>query len=92
MPLVSLIGNGSIKVYMYGNDYGAPHIHVRHGDVWCKVAIGDGSMIAGDLRGRQRRLVQAWIQRLGVICWRHGNGRSAANIPAGLPSSEERWH
>ena len=63
MPLVSLIGNGSIRVYMYGNDHGAPHVHVRHGDVWCKVAISDGSMIAGDLRGRQRRLILAWTER-----------------------------
>jgi hypothetical protein len=63
MPLVCLIGNGSIRVYMYGKDHGAAHIHIRHGDVWCKVAVSDGRIIAGEMRGRQRRLVLSWVER-----------------------------
>ena len=66
MPLIYLISNGSIMVYMYGNDHGVPPVHVRHADVWSKVGIGNGSVIAGDLRGRQRRVAQAWVERRRV--------------------------
>lgn len=63
MPLICLINQGSIRVYLYANDHGVPHIHVRYGNVWSAVAISDGSIIAGDLRGRPRRTVPAWVER-----------------------------
>lgn len=63
MPLICLISQGSIRVYLYANDHGAPHIHVRYRNAWTVVAIGDGSILAGDLRGRPRRTVLAWVER-----------------------------
>ena len=63
MPLVCLILGGSIRVYLYSNDHGPPHIHVRHGNVWSTVAISDGSIMIGDLHGRQRRSVESWVKR-----------------------------
>lgn len=48
---------------MYGDDHGVPHIHVKHGAIWVKVAINDGSIMAGGLHGRQRRLVESWVKR-----------------------------
>ena len=50
-------------MYLYGNDHGPPHIHVRYRNVWSTVAISDGGIIAGDLRGRPRRLVQSRVER-----------------------------
>ena len=63
MPLICLINQGSIRVHLYANDHGVPHIHVRYRNVWSSVAISDGSIIAGDLRGRPRRTVEAWVER-----------------------------
>ncbi len=61
MPEVCRIDGGSLRFYIYSNEHGVPHIHVRYGGLWAKVAIGDASYIAGELPGRQRRLVQLWI-------------------------------
>ena len=61
MPEVCRIDGGSLRFYIYSNEHGAPHVHVRYGSVWVKVAIGDASHIVGELPGRQRRLVQLWI-------------------------------
>ena len=63
MPLICLISQGSIRVYLYANDHGVPHIHVRYRNGWTVVAISDGSILAGDLRGRPRRTVLAWVER-----------------------------
>ena len=63
MPLICLISQGSIRVYLYANDHGVPNIHVRYRNCWTVVAIGDGSILAGDLRGRPRRTVLAWVER-----------------------------
>ena len=61
MPEVCRIANGSLRMCIYYSEHGAPHIHVAYGDIWAKVAISDGSFVAGRLPGRQRRLVKSWI-------------------------------
>lgn len=61
MPEVGRTDGGSLRFYIYSNEHGAPHVHVRHGGVWVTVAIGDTSNIIGELTGRQRRLAQLWI-------------------------------
>ena len=61
MPEVGRTDGGSLRFYIYGNEHGAPHVHVRYGGSWVKVAIADTSNIIGKLTGRQRRLVRLWI-------------------------------
>ena len=61
MPEVGRIDGGSLRFYIYSNEHGAPHVHVRYGSIWVKVAIGDTSNITGKLLGRQRRLAKLWI-------------------------------
>ena len=61
MPEVCRIDGGSLRFYIYSNEHGTPHVHVRYGGIWVKVAIADASNIIGELPGRQRRLVQGWI-------------------------------
>ena len=62
MPEVCQIDRGSLKVCVYYNEHGTPHVHIEYGGVWSKVAISDGSIIAGGMPGRQRRLVQSWLE------------------------------
>ena len=62
MPEVCRLAKGSIKVCIYTNEHGEPHIHVEYDSVWVKVAIGDGRIIAGNLPKRQRRLVRKWLE------------------------------
>ena len=61
MPEVGRIDGGSLRFYIYSNDHGVPHVHVRYGGIWVKVAIGDTSHLIGKLPGRQRNLAQEWI-------------------------------
>ena len=61
MPEVGRTDGGSLRFYIYSNEHGTPHVHVRYGGVWAKVAISNAQFIAGELTGRQRRLAQAWI-------------------------------
>ncbi len=62
MPEVCRIDGGSLKLCVYYKEHGAPHIRVEYGGVWVKVAINDGSLIAGKLPGHQRRLVKYWVE------------------------------
>ncbi len=66
MPEVCRIDHGSLKLWIYYNDHRPPHIHVEYSSVWVKVAIIDGSFMAGKLPGRQRRLVKSWTERRRV--------------------------
>lgn len=61
MPEVGRIYGGSLRFYIYSNEHGAPHVHVKYGGIWVKVAIADTSNIIGELTGQQRRQAQLWI-------------------------------
>ena len=79
MPEVCRLAKGSIKVCIYTNEHGEPHIHVEYDSVWVKVAIGDGRIIAGNLPKRQRRLVRKWLGTGARMPWKLGAGRNEAN-------------
>ena len=63
MPEVCRIDKGSLRLCIYYNEHGEPHLHVEYGGVWAKVAITDGRILAGNLPRRQRRLVQSWAEK-----------------------------
>ena len=49
-----------IVIRMYWSEHGAPHFHVRRGEVSAKVEIATGRIIAGHLARRDHRLVRRW--------------------------------
>ena len=58
MPQISTFYG--IVITMYFSEHGAPHFHARHGEVWAKVEIATGRIVAGRLSRRDRRLVRKW--------------------------------
>jgi len=50
-----------IRIYIQFNDHPPPHIHVYFGEHEAKVAIHDGSLIAGWLPRSVYRRVRQWI-------------------------------
>lgn len=40
----------------------SPHIHAEYGEAEATFSIAGAELIDGDLPGRQRRLVSAWIE------------------------------
>lgn len=46
-------------ITMYHGDHRPPHFHVSYGDQRAQVHI-DGTILAGSLPRRQRRLIQRW--------------------------------
>ena len=50
-------------MYLYDNKrHHLPHIHVRHGEDNAVIGIPDGEVIEGELKRKQMRLVQAWVE------------------------------
>ena len=85
MPEVGRTDGGSLRFYIYSNEHGTPHVHVRYGGVWAKVAISqrEQQFLAGELTGRQRRLVaRHGLMTIEMICSTLGTERNVANIPA----------
>ncbi len=63
MPAISMFYG--IIVYMYFFDdqkHHAPHLHAEYGEMEGIFSIGDAELIEGNLPGKQRRLVSAWIE------------------------------
>ena len=52
-----------VTMYFFDNTrHHRPHIHVKYQDQEAVFGIPDGDLIEGDLRSRQTKLVQAWIE------------------------------
>ncbi len=66
MPEVSAFYG--IHIYIQFNDHAPPHVHAYYGDHEAKVAIGDGSLIAGSLPAAAHRRVRRWValRKLGA--------------------------
>lgn len=61
MPIVSVFLG--ITVRMYFADHPPPHVHVAYQGFEAIVSIDDGSVIAGALPPRVRRLTAEWLER-----------------------------
>jgi len=62
MPTISMFYG--ILVLIYYEDTSRPHkphIHVRYQGQKASIAIEDGSVLAGEIPGRQLRMVQVWM-------------------------------
>ncbi|MBI1264649.1 MAG: DUF4160 domain-containing protein [Alphaproteobacteria bacterium] len=60
MPIISVFFG--ITIRMYFGDHPPPHIHVVYQGHEALIAISDGSLVAGSLPVRARRLVDDWIE------------------------------
>ncbi|MDR0883409.1 MAG: DUF4160 domain-containing protein [Oscillospiraceae bacterium] len=61
MPELSRFQGISIKMlYADVKQHNKPHIHVFYGEYSASVGI-DGSLLSGDLPGKQLQLLRAWI-------------------------------
>ncbi len=63
MPTISMF-YGILVTLLYEDNvrHNLPHIHVRYQGAKASVAIEDGQILAGQLPGKQMKLVQAWIE------------------------------
>ena len=60
MPEVSLFYG--IRITMHYNDHSPPHFHAAYAGAGATINIIDGSVVSGNLPGRQLRLVVAWCE------------------------------
>ena len=52
-----------IKIYLMDNvQHNIPHIHAVYAEYSASVAISDGEILAGKLPGKQKKLIDAWIE------------------------------
>ena len=63
MPLISNFFGVEIRMHVNDNkQHSLPHIHAYYQGQGAVFSILDGTLLAGKLPKRQRRLVQAWIE------------------------------
>ena len=63
MPTISMFFGIVIYLYYFDNEkHKLPHIHAFYQGHEAVFAIGDGSVLVGDMPTKQIRLVQAWIE------------------------------
>ncbi len=58
-PVIAKI-NG-IKIKMYYKDHNPPHVHAEYGAYDVLIVISDGSILEGDLPGKQFKIVLSYI-------------------------------
>lgn len=63
MPTISMFYGILVTILFEDNDrHHLPHFHVRYQGEKASVAIEDGRVLAGNLPGRQMKLVAAWVE------------------------------
>lgn len=60
MPPFAIIAGW--KAFVYANDHGVPHFHLRYADQSIPVAIADGRVLSGKLPPDIQRAVDAWLE------------------------------
>ena len=62
MPTISMFYGIIVSMFFEIEDkHHLPHIHARYQGMKASMAIGDGSVPAGEIPARQLRMVQVWI-------------------------------
>lgn len=63
MPIISMFYGIIVSMYFFDDkQHKRPHIHVRYQDQEAVFRIPEGDLMEGELKQRQMRLVQAWIE------------------------------
>ena len=63
MPVLSMFYGIIVTMYFFDNTrHHSPHIHIRYQDYQAVFGIPAGDLIEGELKSRQTKLVQAWIE------------------------------
>ncbi|HMZ21322.1 MAG TPA: DUF4160 domain-containing protein [Blastocatellia bacterium] len=63
MPAISMFYGIIVSMYFFDNNrHHRPHVHVKYQDQEAVFGIPDGDLIDGELRSRQVKLAQAWIE------------------------------
>ena len=63
MPAISMFYGIIIYMYFFDDErHKLPHIHAKYQGAEAVFAIGDGSVLSGDLPVSRTRLIQAWIE------------------------------
>ncbi len=63
MPVISMFYGIIIRMYfMDVQQHKLPHIHVEYSGSLAVFSLENGEILAGSLRPKQTRLVQAWIE------------------------------
>lgn len=63
MPVISMFYGVIVLMYYLDNrKHKLPHIHLKYGDEEAVMAIPEGELIEGSIKGSKLKLVQAWIE------------------------------
>jgi hypothetical protein len=63
MPAISMFYGIIVYMYFFDNQkHHLPHIHAEYGETEGVFTISEADMIEGDLPGKQKKLVTAWIE------------------------------
>lgn len=63
MPVISMFYGIMVSMYFFDNNrHHRPHVHIRYQDQEAVFSIPDGEWLEGEMRSRQIKLVQAWIE------------------------------
>ena len=63
MPIISMFYGIIIKIFFFDNkQHKTPHIHAEYQDENAAIEIETGKILAGSLKPKQLKLVQAWIE------------------------------
>ena len=61
MPPIAIIDGWKVYVYVYANDHGIPHIHLRHVGKSIPISIMDGQILNGILPSSLHKKVVIWL-------------------------------
>lgn len=62
MAVLSMFYGIIVSMYFFDNRrHHMPHIHIKYQDDEAVIAIPDGNLLEGNIKGNRLKLVQAWI-------------------------------
>jgi hypothetical protein len=62
MPTISMFFGIIIRMYYAPDEHNPPHIHIYYQEMKAVMNINTGEIIAGEIPGRQLKLVLAWTE------------------------------
>jgi Domain of unknown function (DUF4160) len=74
---------GQLEIVIQLNEHAPPHFHVRAGDIDASFRIEDCSLLAGEIDGRSRDLVERWYRTGRPKLIRKWNDTRSSNCPVG---------
>ncbi len=63
MPVISMFYGILVSMYFFDNNrHHRPHVHIKYAGQAAVFGIPDGELLEGELKSRQIKLAQAWIE------------------------------